>query len=47
MLAEADEEFARDVDAVSTEARELEVDLQARIGEKLRAATLPATSGNE
>ena len=36
-LLEADEEFARDVDAVSTDARTLEIDLQARIGEKLRA----------
>ena len=36
-LVEADEEFARDVDAVSTEARAMELDLQTRIGEKLRA----------
>ncbi len=36
-LAEADEEFQRDIDAVMAEARDLETDLQARQGEKLRA----------
>ncbi|MEI6666093.1 MAG: DNA-directed RNA polymerase subunit beta', partial [Chloroflexota bacterium] len=36
-LTEADEEFQRDIDAVMAEARDMETDLQSRVGEKLRA----------
>ena len=36
-LTEADEEFQRDIDSVMAEARDMETDLQSRVGEKLRA----------
>jgi len=36
-LAEADEQYNADVDALMTEGRETEQDLQSRIGEKLKA----------